>query len=87
MFAAFPERSFVDARRSRVPGGWVQRHQLIGLRADGAQMAWPVCMFVTLRDGLIARIDEYIDRAGSYAPASGDPATPGLPPARPDTVL
>ena len=29
-------------------------------------MGWPVCIVVEIRDGLIARIDEYIDRAGWF---------------------
>jgi ketosteroid isomerase-like protein len=83
----FAERSFVDVRRSPVPGGWVQRHTMICTTAAGDRVAWPLCMFFTLRDGLVCRIDEYIDRAGRYSPADGDTTTPGLPPARPDTVL
>ena len=87
MIANFPERWFVDVRRSPVPGGWVQRQQMVGRTASGTRMAWPVCLVVTLRDGLVARIDEYIDRAGQYEPAEGSTSTPGLPPARPASVL
>jgi ketosteroid isomerase-like protein len=87
MVAGFPERSFVDVRRSPVPGGWVQRQQMMGRTASGTQVAWPVCLFVTLRDRLISRIDEYIDRAGRYEPAGDTTATPGLPPSRLDGVL
>jgi hypothetical protein len=47
--------------------------------AAGDRMAWPLCLFVTLRDGLVSRMDEYIDRAGRYVPADGDTSTPGLP--------
>jgi ketosteroid isomerase-like protein len=83
----FAGRSFVDIRRSAVPGGWVQRNQLIARTPSGARLAWPMCLFVTLRDGLIDRIDEYIDRAGHYEPSGDEPSTPGLPPARPDAVL
>ncbi len=87
LVGGFPERSFVDVRRSPVPGGWVQRHTMVCTTASGDRVAWPLCLFVTLRGGLVCRIDEYIDRAGRYTPADGDTTTPGLPPARPDTVL
>jgi hypothetical protein len=83
----FVERSFVDVRRSPVPGGWVQRHTMVCTTASGARTAWPLCLFVTLRDGLVARMDEYIDRAGRFEPAAGDPTTPGLPPATSPGVL
>ena len=64
MLVRFAERSYVDVRRSPVPGGWVQRHQMLVRSASGERMAWPACLFVTLQDGLIARLDEYIDVAG-----------------------
>lgn len=87
LVSGFPERSFVDVRRSPVPGGWVQRHTMVATAASGARVAWPLCLFVTLRDGLVARVDEYIDRAGRYEPAAGGTGTPGLPPASPTGVL
>lgn len=87
MFVALPERAFVDVRRSPVPGGWVQRHQLLARTAGGTRVGWPVAVFVTLQDGLVHRIDEYIDRAGTYEPADGVTGTPGLPAGREHTVL
>lgn len=88
MLVSFPRRSFVDVRRSAVPGGWVQRHQMIATTASGTRMAWPICLFATLAsDGRIARLDEYIDRAGSYQPDGDAAATPGLEPAVPGSVL
>jgi ketosteroid isomerase-like protein len=87
LVAGFPERSFVDVRRSPVPDGWVQRHQLVGRTSSGARVAWPLCLFVTLREGLVARMDEYIDRAGRYDLSAGTTTTPGLPPASANGVL
>lgn len=87
LVSGFPERAFVDVRRSAVPGGWVQRHTMVATSAAGARVAWPLCLFVTLREGLVARMDEYIDRAGRYEPAATGTATPGLPPASPTGVL
>ena len=87
LVAGFPERAFVDVRRSPVPGGWVQRHQMVARTPTGGRVAWPVTVFVTLRGGRVARIDEYMDRAGRHAPADDDRATPGLPPVRSGSVL
>ena len=79
LVAAFPERAFVDVRRHRVPGGFVQQQLMTGRTAAGELVGWPVCVMITLRDGLISRIDEYIDRAGSFAVADLHGAkTPGL---------
>ena len=78
LIAALPERGVEDIRRHAIPGGFVQTHQFVARRPDGARMAWAICIIVQLRDGLIARMDEYIDRAGSFAPAEGAVATPGL---------
>lgn len=67
LVAGFPERSFVDAWRAPIPGGFVQRHLMVGVTGTGARLAWPVCIFVTVgEDGLIERLDEYIDRAGKF---------------------
>lgn len=66
LVAGFPERSFVDAWRAPIPDGFVQRQLMVGVTASGARLAWPVCIFVTLEDDKIARLDEYIDRAGKF---------------------
>jgi uncharacterized protein len=62
--AAFPERSFRDIQRAAIPGSFVQRHLTVALDAQGVYRAWPTCVFVTLQDHLIIRLDEYLDRAG-----------------------
>jgi len=84
--ARFTEISFVDVRRSPVPGGWVQRMQVVARPATGTRMAWPCCVFMTLRDGLIARADEYVNSA-PYEPVGDDLSVPGLPPADLSSVL
>jgi ketosteroid isomerase-like protein len=83
----FPERSFVDVRRAAVPGGWVQRHQMVARTPDGKRLAWPLCLFVTTRDGLVCGIDEYIDRAGTYEIGEDVTTTTGLPPSDGGGVL
>lgn len=85
LVAAFPERGFADVRLAPTPDGWVVRQLMVGHTPTGVRVAWPLCAFVTLRDGLIARLDEYIDRTGSYvlhddAPPLAELTTPGLPP-------
>jgi ketosteroid isomerase-like protein len=84
LIAGFSERGFADVRRTPTPDGWMVRQLMIGRTAAGVRLAWPLCAVITLRDGLIARLDEYIDRAGSYvladdAPPLADLTTPGLP--------
>jgi ketosteroid isomerase-like protein len=76
---AFPERAFVDARRSPTPDGFVQQHMMTARSASGERMAWAICMVIRLREGRISRLDEYIDRAG-LAIDWDHPVTPGLPP-------
>ncbi len=77
---AFAERAFVDARRSATTSGFVQQHLMVGRPDGGEARAWPICIVVTIRDGRIARFEEYMDRAGSYAVADANQTTPGLPP-------
>ena len=76
--AAFAERRTEDIRRQPTPAGFVQQHLFVVRKADGRQMAWPVCIVVKIEDGLIARLDEYIDRAGFFVPGDGVANTPGL---------
>ena len=51
---------------------------MVGTTASGVRRAWPVCVIVRLRDGLISRFDEYIDRSGSYQVTDGSLVTRGL---------
>lgn len=82
LVAHFPERSFEDVRDEAIEGGLLRRHVMVGRRSDGARagerLAWPICLVVRLEDGLISRIDEYIDRAGSLSVPDGPVRTPGL---------
>lgn len=51
-------------------------HLQVARNADGVRRAWAVCLVISVENGLITRIDEYIDRAGSL---TGDlETTPGL---------
>lgn len=68
LVTTFPQRWVTDVRRSPTPDGFVQQQVLVVRTASGAALGWPVCLVVTVRDGLIVRIDEYLDRAGHFTP-------------------
>ncbi|WP_298690572.1 nuclear transport factor 2 family protein [uncultured Sphingomonas sp.] len=65
---AFPEREFTDIRRQPTQTGCVQQQTMIVRTQGGTRKAWPVCIVARIEDGRIARLDEYVDRAGSYDP-------------------
>ena len=45
----------------------MQRHLLRCRVANGEEIVIPACIFITVRDGKISRIDEYLDTAQSNA--------------------
>jgi ketosteroid isomerase-like protein len=50
--------------RHSFDGGYVQQHVVHGTLANGGEaFRMPACMNVTVRDGQIARLDEYLDSA------------------------
>jgi ketosteroid isomerase-like protein len=64
MIAAFPERGLENVTRMRTETGlFVQRHLFVVRDLHGQRRAWPICLIVTLADGHIVRIEEYVDRA------------------------
>ena len=65
---AFPERAFTDIRRQSTSTGCVQQQTMIVRTQGGTRKAWPVCVVIRIENGKIARLDEYVDRAGSYDP-------------------
>ena len=79
LVANFPSRAFVDIRRHAVAGGFVQQMMMTVRTASGESVGWPICVVIMLKDGLIVRIDEYIDRAGRFDVTNAcAEATPGL---------
>jgi ketosteroid isomerase-like protein len=52
---------YEEIRRDPLPAGHVQRHMLRGGLPDGTRIEVPACLFVTVTDGMIARIEEYAD--------------------------
>lgn len=79
LVANFPQRDFVDVRRQPTPKGFVQQHVMTGTTLSGVRKAWPVCIVVRIDGERIARLDEYIDRAGAFEPPVDGPVkAPGL---------
>jgi ketosteroid isomerase-like protein len=77
----FCERSTTQVGRDFFEDGFVQRHVLIvRMKPNSPRRAWAVCALMRFRDGKIASIAEYIDRAGSFSP--DDKSDQGAAPAR-----
>ena len=60
-----PQRRYCIVRREAFPGGYVQQHVLEAKLPDGTEWRLPACLIVTVKDGRIARLDEYLDSAGA----------------------
>jgi ketosteroid isomerase-like protein len=58
-----PQRHYRVLRRDLVPGGWFQQHVLEAKLPNGKEMKLLACCVITLRDGLIQRVEEYVDPA------------------------
>jgi ketosteroid isomerase-like protein len=56
-------RSYRDVRRTVIDHGFVQQHSLHVGFDDGRTADLPACVVVAVADGLIVRIDEYLDGA------------------------
>jgi len=57
------ERRYEERRVEVFPGGFLQQHVLSGVRRDGVRVSLPAALICRLRDGRIARLDEYLDSA------------------------
>ena len=56
-------RSYRDIRRTVIDHGFVQQHSLHVGFDDGRTADLPACLVVAVADGLVVRIDEYLDGA------------------------
>ena len=63
MSRKLPQRHFRIVRREILPDGWFQQHVLEATLPDGSPFRMLACCVVTVRDGLISRLDEYLDPA------------------------
>ena len=58
-----PKRRYKVLRREAIPGGWLQQHILEATSQAGREMKLYACCLITLENGLIKRIEEYVDPA------------------------
>lgn len=57
------DRRYEEVRRFETPGGFAQQHVLRGIAPNGELLECPAAIFCTVEDGLITRLDEYLDSA------------------------
>jgi len=62
-----PDRKYRVLRREALPDGFLQQHVLEATLPDGTAWSMDACVVVRMRDGLITRLDEYIDSAQAAA--------------------
>ena len=60
-------RRYEVKSRHAFDGGYVQQHVLHGTLNNGEAFAMPACLVVTVKDGRIARLEEYLDTAHTLA--------------------
>ena len=66
MCSVLDERSYDVVRRDPVDGGVMQMHVLRGVvKATGEAFAMPAALVATMADGMVTRIDEYLDPAAA----------------------
>ncbi len=58
-----PDQTCRIVRRALLKDGYLQQEVLEATLPDGAPFRLNACMIVQLRDGLVARVDEYLDSA------------------------
>ncbi len=58
-----PNRRYEIKSRHIFDGGYVQQHVLHGTLRSGKPFSMPACLVVTVTNGKIARLSEYLDSA------------------------
>jgi len=58
-----PVRRYNIQRREVLHDGWVQQHVMEATLPDGKPFRMTACCVVKMKDGLITRLDEYLDPA------------------------
>lgn len=58
-----PDRNYRVLRREPLKDGFVQQHILEATLPDGTPWKMDACVVVRMKDGLIVRLDEYLDSA------------------------
>lgn len=60
-----PDRHYRVIRREPLPDGFLQQHVLEATLPDGSKWAMDACVVVKVENGVITRLDEYMDSAKS----------------------
>ena len=55
---------YADVRRRAFAGGYVQQHVLTGIAPSGDELHLPACLVMHVSEGVVTRIEEYLDSAG-----------------------
>ncbi len=63
MVRTLPSRHYDVSRLDALPDGFVQQHVLRTTLPGGGTWELPACVVVRVQDGLIVRLDEYLDSA------------------------
>jgi ketosteroid isomerase-like protein len=56
-------RVYANRRLEVFEGGFLQQHELRGVRADGVAVRLTACVVCAVEEGRITRLDEYFDSA------------------------
>ena len=64
---ALPDRNYRVTRLEALPDGFMQQHVLEATLPDGTKWAMDACVVVRMENGVITRLDEYLDSAKSSA--------------------
>jgi ketosteroid isomerase-like protein len=58
-----PDRNYRILRREVLPDGFLQQHVLEATLPDGRPFKMSACCVIRMKDGVISRLDEYLDSA------------------------
>ena len=58
-----PDRHYRILRREPLPDGFLQQHVLEATLPDGRPFKMSACCVIRMKDGVITRLDEYLDSA------------------------
>ena len=67
MMRVLPERNYRVIRLEALPDGFLQQHVLEATLPDGQKWTLDACVICRVADGVITRLDEYLDSAQTNA--------------------
>jgi ketosteroid isomerase-like protein len=62
-----PDMRYEEIRREVLPDGFLQQHVLRGTAPDGTALEVPAILRIYCADGIITRVEEYLDTAQTQA--------------------